>query len=817
VKNEFDNASNEPTASEVFAKEPRKDLSAQDVFGGDEKLYKLLEKAARANIIADKSRTAAKVASKIPSLTHIILVINILVIIAILGYLLQRPPAAGTAAPPVTQQYFKTTKNAMQSPQEQPATFDKPTPNVGKRTAAEKASSWQLAEQLYNARKYDEAYYVFDDLAQKLTANTPADEFMRDFFRLKTALCLQNTPNPQNLNALFTTALTSRSPVVKALANYHLIFIENHKRQYLNARSRAYKTLSLIKAFEDKLPATFEADCYFMLAEALTRQILLLNNMPDTLPGQLWSDTMAIQSTPQMSQEQLRLFLQSGVYNLSAGAVSPKIEKREHLGVGSQWSILCIDAPLEEVISRFASAATLNVKWRDIDAETRSRPTTLYLPNASERFVTEVAAGTAGLIASFDGENIIIHNADIYIDLDEQKKLLTTEAVSAWRRFLLRYRADHRTPNAHYAIALLHDYAGDTPTALGEYRLVSGGYENNPLAPFALLNSSKIKTNIHDYAGARQDLNQILIRYPECKLVDQASLYLAEATMAAGLYEEAVKMFLRVYNSDLNTESQCGAAYGLGGCFYETKKYEEAVKWLTKAISSTDNAADHRLQPAYFMLGKANLQLRDFKNASVAFRYALENSPQKKEYIEVTLELVRSEFEQENFVVALNIIESIPVSQLSQEYACRVLIAKARILRALDLNDTAISLLRRKIEFIADSKLRAGLNLELAGCFAATNDFTIAQRKLADALVDLPSGHQARQARLLLAEVSMKLGQNERAKNVCLQLLRSPDIEDETRQQALNLLGGIYTGLNQHNNAALAYAGLFDKKGGPAK
>ena len=822
AKNVFDKASKAPTASEVFAKEPKKDLSARDVFGGDDKLYELLEKAARTNIIAHTGRAAARVASKIPSPTHIILVVNILVITAILVYLVLRPPVVGTAAaPPRAQEPSLTTQSVTQAPHARPATLAPQPPAISKRTAAalEKASSWQLAEQLYNDRKYNQAYHVFNELAEKLAINIPADEFMRDFFRLKMALCLQNTQDRQNLSALFTAALTSRSPVVRALANYHLIFTENRNKQYASARSRAYQTLSLLKAFEDKLPATFEADCYFMLAEALTRQILLLNNVPDTLPGQFWADTLAIESIPQMSQDQLRSFLLAGIYRLSAGAVSPKIEKREHLGVGAQWSVLCMEAPLEEVLSRFASAAKLNVTWRNIDGDIRTRPTTLYLPTASEQLVTEVAAGAAGLIAHFDGDNITIHDADIYTDLAEQKQLLTAEAVSAWRRFLLRYRGDHRTPNAHYAIALLHDYAGETATALGEYRLVASGYAHNPLAPFALLNASKIKTNIRDYTGAREDLNQILIQYPECKLVDQASLYLAEATMAGGLYDEAVKMFHRVYNFDLNTESQCEAAYGLGRCFYENKQFEKAVKWLTHAINSTDNAQDHRLQPAYFMLGKANVELKNFKNASLAFRNALENSPQKKEYIEVTLELVRSEFEQQNFVVALNILESIPVSQLSQEHVCRVLLAKTRILRALDLNDTAISLLRRRIEFIADSQIRAGLNFELAKCFAATDDFRIARRKLTDALINLPAGLPARQANLLLAEVSMKLGQNERARDVCLQLLRSPDIDDEIRREALNLLGRIYTGLNQHNNAALAHAGLFefDKTGGTAQ
>jgi TolA-binding protein len=807
MNDEFDKTAQEPTESEVFAKEPQKDLTARDVFAGDEKLYKQLEKGAPATIIR---RAASRL-----STTHIMLILNTIIISIILLYLMLRPPAIGIAVQPTEQ---KSSESLQTTPpkSDKPAVVSTEPPAIDKKTAAalKTASSWQLAEQLYNARKYNEAYHVFNELTEKLATNTPADEFMRDFFRLKMAICLQNTQGHENISALFTSALQSRSPLVRALANYRLIFAENHNKQYASARSRSYRTLALLKAFDDYMSPSFEADCYFMLAEALTRQILLLNNVPDTLPGQFWSDTLAIESIPQMSAEQLRTFVQAGTSEISEAAIGPKIQKREHLGVGAQWSVVCMEAPLEEVLSRFASASKLNVTWPSTSTDIRTEPTTLYLPAASEQLVTEVAAGTAGLIAHFDGHEITIQSMDVYTNLDKQKQLLTREAVSVWRRFLLRYRGDQRTPNAHYAIALLHDFAGETPTALGEYRLVASGYTHNPLAPFALLNASKIKTNLRDYAGAREDLNQILIQYPACKLVDQASLYLAEATMAGGLYEDAAKMFRKVYNLELSAESRCHAAYGLGRCFYETRQYEEAVKWLKHAIETTNSPTDHRLQPAYFMLGKANVALKDYKTASMAFRSALENSPHKKEYIEVTLELVRSEFSQQNFVVALNILESIPVSQLDQEFACEVLITKARILSALDINDTAVSLLRRKIEFVADSRLRAKLNFELAKCLAAIGDLRIARRKLTDALMDLPPSLSAQQANLLLAKVSMELGQNAQARDVCLVLLRNEDIDNEIKRDTLNLLGRIYTQLNQHNQAALAYAGLFDKTGG---
>ena len=91
------------------------------------------------------------------------------------------------------------------------------------------------------------------------------------------------------------------------------------------------------------------------------------------------------------------------------------------------------------------------------------------------------------------------------------------------------------------------------------------------------------------------------MQYPNTKVVDQALLYLAEATMGDGLYEEAAKKFRKVYNIDLNPETQRTAAYGLGACFFELKQYDEAKNWLTHAINLTDNASDYRLYTAYFM------------------------------------------------------------------------------------------------------------------------------------------------------------------------------------------------------------------------
>ena len=808
-KNLFDKEAKAPAESDIFAGQVEREVSVRDIFGGDETFFDQIEGVSEPSLVTQASRTVAKAASKFSSVTNIILIINIVVITGIVVFLLVKPPVAAIQA----QSAEQTTGGDVEDIQTAKA-GPEPEPVIEKRDAAalDKASSLQLAETLYREGQYSKAHYVFDKLSKNLTTHIPADAFLKDYMQLRMALCLQKMGDNTDVSRLFTNALQSRSPVVRAMANYHLIFIEIHNKQYLSARTRAYRTLALLRTFNNNFSPTLEVDCYFMLAEALTRHILTMNNAPDTFPGKLWSETMRIETIDEMPQNQLRTFLQTGVYQLSEGALVPQIGKNPHLSVGSQWSIVSLDTPLEELFTRFASASDMNINWNNTQTVDRNKGVTIFLPTASKQFIAEVIAGSIGLICRFYDDTITIYNPEFYNNLNDHKEMLIREAISVWRRFPLRYRGDHRTANAHYALALMLEYADENIAAMGEYRLIASRYSHNRLAPYALLNSSRLKTNMHDYTGASEDLTELIIQYPDTKVIDQASLYLAEATMAKKIYKDAIRMFHKVYNIDLNPESRCNAAYGLGKCYYETKQHKEAKKWLIHAIRLTDDITDHRLSNAYYMLGKTNIELKDYQQASIALKNALGTSTPKEEYLQIILKLIEAEVKQGKYVVALNILENVSISQLSQEDACKLLITKSRILRDLDLSETGISLLRRKIEFIADSQLRAELTLELAKAYADVGDYRVARKELTDIISDLPKGTLLNQANLMLIDIAIKLGDYEEAKYICLQFLSH--IENaEMKQKASNYLGQIYTKLNQMNKAALAFAGIFEQTG----
>ncbi|MHC4385624.1 MAG: tetratricopeptide repeat protein, partial [Planctomycetota bacterium] len=320
-----------------------------------------------------------------------------------------------------------------------------------------------------------------------------------------------------------------------------------------------------------------------------------------------------------------------------------------------------------------------------------------------------------------------------------------------------------------------------------------------------------IKTRMKDYPGARADLNELLIRYPDCMVADEALLNLAETTRISGLYQEAAKFYEQIFRLNINDESRRTALLGLGQCAFESEDHQASVKWFSQAIQTISNISDDRLGPAYLMAGRSFIELKQYDKAAAAFRMALGGLLDRHEYVQVVLELVQAECLRENYLQGLTILESIPEENLNQEDACQVLIAKTKIYRAIGLPETAVTLLRRRVEFIADASLRAKLTLELAECYVLNDDLRIAQKELEDAIYDLPLGYDTQYGVYLLAKIAYRQGQYDKAQTLCLGTLRTQIKDESLHTEVSELLGKIYMKQNDYDNAALAFAGALDQ------
>jgi tetratricopeptide (TPR) repeat protein len=809
------------------------ELSEHELFAGDEDFYSLLAESSRekpdAQSVNEHRRPKGLKLYKYQRFSTLqkILAVSIIAVISVLLYVLFKSPpgtVAGSTSIPTdlteqsAQQASVTGSPVAASEELMPQQIREQEPPLSPRQPL----SLEVARNFYLQKDYDKAFAAYSELCQALPAS---EELLKDFLRLKMALCAKEAVDFEQMSRLLTTVCESPSPAVRIVANYHLCLLEIQRKRYLRARTRAYKTIALIKTvdFDDDWVLSFECDCSFLAAECLTLHILMLGGVDTDLPGDLWG-TPTASSDPfgRLNETELRRFLNSGAEHLGKGLLDPKIKKLEQDEGPPRWSVSSYGAPVEELLAKFAARADIDIHWifsgtsNSIPAEEsiRQRPVSLYLPAATSQQVVLTAAGCAGLLASAEGrpgeEKVTIYDPAEYSSLSRHISFLSRQAISLWQKFVLTFYSDERLGNAHFVMGLLHSLIDLPIEAIAEYKLVANRFSQMSLAPFALLHSSKLKASLRDYPGAREDLKQLVEQYPDVEIYGQAYLRLADATMEAGLDAEAARLYQRVYNFGLSGGAKRASAIGAARCLYETKAYEGAAKWLTRYIDLAGSDKNNNLYSAYFLLGQSNLALGKYQQACDAFKYALAEQSSRQQYVEAITLLVKSHIEQENFVEALDTLSSVSSVALSKEQSVEMLLLKCRIFKMLGLLDTAIVFLRDRAEYVSVPQLNAKISLELALCNIAKGNLESARSGLSEILGTVEPGPLAQQAGMELADVCLKLGRGSQAVSVCLQLLEL-DLSEQRKQQVLKMLAEAYNQQKNYDKATLALAGRWKK------
>jgi tetratricopeptide (TPR) repeat protein len=676
--------------------------------------------------------------------------------------------------------------------------------------------SLNIAQSFYLNGNYEQALGVYEKLRQNLPAR-PEEDVMRDFLQMRMALCMEKTGDYEQANRLFRSVSHSRSPLVRVVANYHRSLLEMQKKEYLNARTKAYQAIALIDAvnFDQDWALSLKRDCHFLAAEAVTRKVLLLCDNDKDLSGNLWGDIeTANDPFARLNETQLRTILNSGSEQLSKAVLGPQIQQFDHQGGLVRYDVTCNGTPVEELLARFAANAGLDIHWalEPTEIGIRKRAVGLHVSAATTPQFITAASGCVGLLARLNRKGVVdIFNPAKCSYVSEQISLLRAEAVSLWQKFLLRFPEDTHLANAHFALGLLQTQQGRPAEPIAEYKLVANQFPGSALAPLALLNSSQLKIGLLDYPGARQDLKQLVEQYPDTEMAGKAYLCLADTTAKAGLKSEAARLYRKVYNLSLSAESQIVAALGAGKCSYEIKDYKSTTKWLTRYITLAKDNQNKDFYSAYFLLGKSYLALGKSKAACDAFQYAIQGGLSRltrEEYIETVSALVEGYTQQGHFIQALDILEDIHSMVLSQQESVAILLPKSKVFRAMGLVDKAIVILDDRAESISDSRLKTKVFLELSDCYVDKGDFELARGKLAEILVAIEPGPLAHEVALKLADVCLKLGHNSQAESVCLQLL---DLEppEQIKQKALDLLATAYNRQRNYDRAALALLGQW--------
>jgi len=811
---------------------PENDISERDIFVGNEDFYKKLYKDTKKGKRHDEDTMDKRLL-----MIQKVLIAGIVTISIILFYgfgkyawityqISNAPPAQST----IISQHNLASLPVESELAELPKQTQKEKIEIPEYTLPQDQSlSLRTSHLLYEQNDYQKAYSVFSQLRQQLPS-TKMNQGLKDYFQFMRALCLEKLEKIDEANRLYSQVILSESPVIRLAGCYHSSLIQLHQKQYLNAASHAYQTLCLVKAadFNKEWAQSLERNAYYIAAESISKKVLALSDTDKNIPDDLWIQATIEPPFLHLNEHELRRVLQYGRDHLVNASLTPQIQKIQDENktpsthenslsdsiIAAQWSIACNGASIEELLSRFASNADLDIIW-EIEKQKpsqqekpvwSSRPVTLYTPAVSTRQLVKMAAGSVGLVGYISDRQeklkIVVMNPAQYPSLQEHINLISDQALSLWQGYINTFYDDSRLPNAHLAIGLLQAQRQNIPKAISEYKLVANRFADSSLAPFALLNSSILKSNIQDYTGARKDLTQLIEQYEKSEIYIEAYLSLAEATMKDNLYGEAAGLYKKVYHSSSVSDFKNRAAFGAARCFYQIKDYSKVIKWLDLYITKIDHQENRNYHFACYLLGKSHMALGDPKSAYVAFQGALGKQLSKNEYGETVTALIEAKKQQQDFLGALSIIDSIKTWQVTQKDYVRIILLKSGILRSMGLAEKAEAMLGDRAKYIVNPDLKTKLSLELSHCYKEQGKNEQAYDNLLDTLAYAKPGPLAHQTLYLLAQTCLTLDKYSETISFCKQLLEH-EPSKLLESKAHNLLATAYRHQKDYNKAAM--------------
>jgi TolA-binding protein len=789
-------------------------LTARDIFAGNDDLYRFIEKDNDASSNASfqpaqisplKARLAAAAASK-PRLS--VAAIAIRVSIGIIAAMLLVPISLYCISAMLEPQPRHST--------EQYSPVYVPAVTVHSSTSApetpEEPVSWNLVQSYYHQKDYAKAAAGCRKLSEKLSLSDPVQAIWDGYINLKLALCAYKQKDTVTSDLCFAKALQSSSPATIALSNYYLAIIKNEQKLYSDARLRAYKALALLETIDSKYSESLISDCYFLIAQTLTADALLgLQQLESPVN---WQQMTFTEPLEQLDESSLQNILQSGTDILASAAMGPQVQKLDSYNGGPRFSVKCSQASVGELFAAFTVSAGQDINWQCSYANISNKPITVYLSSATNQKLAEIAAGSIGLLASFEGKQIVVRDPAAALSVTQRKKLIIPEAVSAWQRFILSYRNDKRLADAHFAIGLLQHADNHLPAAIIEFRQVANRFMRSELAPYSLLDAAKIKMDMSDNLGARQYLKELCAQYQDSPVTDKANLLLAQTSLAVGDYEYAQQIFRKVCNLNISQEYTLAGMLGAAKCYFILKDYASASDWLIRyavlARQSTNNITD--LRSAYIMLAEANMQLGNTDEACRAYQSALSLADTTDSRFDIVMKLAAVYIRQENLVDALDTVEQIDLSQVSDRQLENVWLLKAQILAAMNLPDRAVELLAGRITSVEDAAIRSKMALQLACCQKTLNNLTDARDVLCRELLHSEPGLLTGQLQCELADICIKLGDDKRAVTICSQVISS-SLPEELRNKARLLLGTAQDNLKHYGKAARAFSGSLQTAG----
>ncbi len=666
------------------------------------------------------------------------------------------------------------------------------------------AGPWQLAEKAYRGEQWDEGMRRYRFLMFE-AKGVPADELVGQFFKIRVAECLMKMGRGKEGRKLLDDVANSRSPIIRAMSNYHLALRDEDDGRFLLARVHSYRTLAALQVTDlEKYVPILKANTQYLIAKVLTRAVGAYFESEIGIP---WYRQIDADPFRDRGESELRVLLNAGA-NPVGGSVlgdgTSQIVKGAN--TGRRWKVTCRKLSLEDVLQRFATKAHGgDIRWMNMDSPKRQRALSLSCRAVSYQELNEISCGMLGLVAQFTVDDVKVYDPQFCNSMSSRRDLLAREAEYAWRRFLMTHPEDKRVPEGRFSLGTINELANDSESALQVFASVHERFPQSAVAPLALLQSARIRMQLRDYIMAREDLRKMLDSYTDSPSIADAYMMLGEIGTLLGQQEEARNAFRQLYGSTLSPLIKQKACIGAARCLMNVGRYADAVKWLARYIKAARGISGGEVVDAHLLYGQAHVKLGNYTIAQEILERGIQRKPSDKQFVDLGLELMRVHEARKDSVSMLGVSGRIEPKVMNQEQMTEFLILTSRAYTNIGVPAVGRKLLgntKYVSQIDKDNKpLRAEVGVALARCALAEGDLVMASKWLMDYWPHMRSGRAQWQAGLQLARLCLERGKAKQASLVAKEL-QGAQCPKDIRKAAKEVLVYAYVMQQQYAKAA---------------
>jgi tetratricopeptide (TPR) repeat protein len=438
--------------------------------------------------------------------------------------------------------------------------------------------------------------------------------------------------------------------------------------------------------------------------------------------------------------------------------------------------------PLNVVTDHLSQALAIEIEWSERAAHSlESETETLVAANLTLGTVLDLLAISHALTWTRTDNHFFIKLDD---ELDTSERLAQRLARS--QRTLLAAIANHPT----------HRFAPYCHLALGNLYFLDNNLE-----------------------GASTEYRQVTQKFPTSKINTEASFNLAKVLLAQNRQPEALTHFYRAVDTGTGHPLRATAYAFVGRMQLEAGNIRDAIRPLMRGLSVADGDP---VQPTLAVLLAGGYLMADNAHAANAvlmeYRSTLARSPQK--HLAALLaslarfQAIRDPKERED--PGRSLVMSIEAAASKQWFGHHTPLILGRAYDAIGMASEMAILLEEALKHARPGWVADQMRSRLADHFRVLGD----NQKAIAFLTDLEKSADldaVRDASLRKADLALSMGLANECLGSCYTILEQEGMADSYRREALRLLGQTYALHDDHENAALCFAGMIPVGRPPVK